>query len=100
MTEAFYRHNSADEDKKLAAELLSSGHFVLTQLRHPGAVRYEQVSSTLAYAGQAEPGTVGSDALWQVKRLTFTAAGDVTVDYAEQSAAYDKIWDNRASYSY
>lgn len=100
MSDAFYRYNSADEDKKLAAELLPNGHFVLTQLRHPGAVRYEQVSSTLAYAGQAEPGTAGSDATWQIRRLSFTPSGDVTVEYAEQSAAYDKVWDDRASYSY
>lgn len=61
---------------------------------------YDQASSTVLYAGEADPGSATSSAVWRIKRLTFSAAGDVTaVQYALIGASIC-IWDNRASLSY
>jgi hypothetical protein len=61
---------------------------------------YDEVSDLLAYAGKALPGTATSAASWQVKELTFTAGGDISVRLADGNANFDNIWDNRGSLSY
>jgi hypothetical protein len=93
----FWRNNSADEDKKLAAS--KSGGFYRLESGSPSLeVRYEQVSPTLAYVGEAEPGAATEAAVWRVKRLD-TSAGVILL-YADGTAEFDKAWDSRASYSY
>lgn len=64
------------------------------------AVRYDQVSDTVAYVGKAVAGTAGSSALWQIKKLTLGSDGDVTVEFADGNADFDNIWDNRISLIY
>jgi hypothetical protein len=61
---------------------------------------YDEVSDVLAYAGKALPGTATSAASWQIKELTFTAGGDISVRLADGNASFDNIWDNRGSLSY
>jgi hypothetical protein len=61
---------------------------------------YDEVSSVLAYAGKALPGSATSSDVWQVKELTFTAGGDISIRLADGNASFDNIWDNRGSLSY
>lgn len=64
------------------------------------ALRLEVASSTVTYLGEANEGTATSSALWQIKRLTSTSAGNLTIEYANGSTSYVHVWDNRASLSY
>lgn len=64
------------------------------------ALRFDVVDTTTSYLGKAAIGTLGSSGTWQVRRLTFTAGGGVTLEYADGDGNYDNIWDNRASLSY
>lgn len=66
----------------------------------PETTRIDVVSSTVTYLGNAQEGTATSSALWQVKRLTSTSAGNLTIEYPSGSSSYLYIWDNRASLSY
>jgi len=51
------------------------------------------------YIGNAEIGSVGSDATWQIKKLdTNTLALDKT--WADGNDNADNVWDDRASLSY
>ncbi len=53
------------------------------------------------YIGYARPNTAESAAAWQIKKLTYDANNDVTaIDFAGGNNEYDKVWDNRASYTY
>lgn len=99
MADDFYRINSADEDKKLAADVVGDRYF-LQHMNRALATRYVAVNSALAYAGEAEPGAMGSEPVWRIKRLDTAANGDVIVLYANGTASFDKVWDERASYSY
>lgn len=72
--------------------LVATGEGVITN--------YDAVSSTLAYVGKRAPGTASSEAAWQIKRLTFNSAGDVTIEVADGNLNYDNVWDNRASLIY
>ncbi|WP_169829529.1 hypothetical protein [Desulfatibacillum aliphaticivorans] len=53
------------------------------------------------YVGLAAPGSSPSSACWQIKKFTYDGSQNVTdVEFAEGSNAYDRVWDNRASYTY
>jgi hypothetical protein len=66
------------------------------------STRYDQDASTptLAYLGKAYPGAADSAASWQIQKLTFGIDGDVTITWADGNAAFDNVWDDRASLSY
>lgn len=66
------------------------------------ATRYDQDSSTptFAYLGKAPVGSATSAAAWQIQKLDFGADGDVTVTWADGDAAFNNIWDDRASLTY
>lgn len=61
-------------------------------------------NGNIEYVGSAVPGTAPSAASWQIQKLTWALSPtfyEVTqVDYADGTAAYIKIWDDRATYTY
>lgn len=66
------------------------------------AVRAEyDGTGNLIYLGQAAAETAEGDAGWLVRRIDYNAAGDVSaVKFADHSAMFNKVWDNRAGYTY
>lgn len=66
------------------------------------ATRYDQdaATPTLAYLGKAQVGAATSAAAWQIQYLAFGADGDVTVTWADGDAAFNNVWDDRASLTY
>lgn len=61
-------------------------------------LKFEQSSPTLLYLGEASPGASTSSASWRIMRID-TSSG-VHITYADNVGTFDKIWDNRASYTY
>lgn len=59
----------------------------------------DDVGAGVAYVGEADPGTAASSAAWRIKRVTETG-DDTAVEWADGTAAFTKIWDSRAGYSY
>jgi hypothetical protein len=66
------------------------------------ALRYDQDADppTVAYLGQAQPGTATAAALWRIQKLSFGVDGDVTAQWADGDADFDNVWDNRAALTY
>lgn len=62
--------------------------------------RYDQVGETIAYIGQALPGTANNAATWRIKLLTTQTDGDLSVEWADGTSEFTKVWDNRAGYTY
>lgn len=59
----------------------------------------DEASSTITYYGLASPGTATSSAKWRILRKQ--VVGNITkYRYANASAEFDQIWDNRASLDY
>lgn len=58
----------------------------------------DEASATITYVGEANPGTAASAASWRIKRLDSTSG--LLVTWAEGDSDFDKVWDDRASYSY
>lgn len=62
------------------------------------ALKLDESASPITYIGQAVPGTVGSAALWSIKRMDETSG--LVITWASGSAAFNQVWDDRASLIY
>jgi hypothetical protein len=59
----------------------------------------DEVSDTVMYVGDGDVGALTSSPTWAIRRLT-TTGNDLAVEYANGTPYFDKVWDNRASYTY
>ncbi len=57
------------------------------------------VGSDVIYKGEAAPGSLISANVWRIKKIQFIAE-DISEKWANGSAAFDKVWADRATYSY
>jgi len=76
---------------------------VLERLKAELEVQYDRLvdeDGTFTYIGEAEPGTDRTTALWRIKRIEEFPDGDIDILWANGTAAFDKIWDDRATYTY
>jgi hypothetical protein len=59
----------------------------------------DDAGSGVTYIGQAQPGTLVADASWKIKKVTETG-DDLKVEYADGTKDFDKVWNDRATYTY
>ena len=62
--------------------------------------RNDYITSETMYRGDAVPGTLESEALWQIKKIITLNNGDVSILYVLGTPDYSYIWDNRLGYTY
>lgn len=55
---------------------------------------------TYTYVGEAEPGSTIGSAQWRIKRIAEYADGSIDSLWANNTAAFDKVWNDRATYTY
>ncbi len=104
MSDAFWRRDNADLTKKLDAEELLVAGVVVHQLRvQPHAPAYlfrlDDDGAGTAYLGRALPGSSSADPVWELRKL-LTSGYNVAILWADGSGLFDKVWDDRAGYSY
>jgi hypothetical protein len=81
-----------DEDQRLEVHIMSEKEFT---------VRTEYDSeSNLIYYGEAEPGSLESEARWRIKKMTWSGSNLVDIKWANGDTLFTKIWDNRVTYNY
>ena len=56
-------------------------------------------SNKVEYVGYASPGSAGTDAAWQIQKLTYDTGNLATVRFAGK-AQFNQAWDSRASLTY
>jgi hypothetical protein len=59
----------------------------------------DEVSDTITYIGEANPGTSDSVPKWRIKRIE-TVGTVIKIRWADASSDFNKIWDDRASLTY
>jgi hypothetical protein len=52
------------------------------------------------YVGESIPGTATTAAGWRIKKITEDVSGDMTILWANGSADFTQIWDNRTTLNY
>ena len=52
------------------------------------------------YIGLAAPGTLTSEAKWQIRKLTYSGDNPTQIKYANGSPNFNQIYDDRASLTY
>lgn len=57
------------------------------------------VGSDVIYKGEAAPGSVGTAPVWRIKKIQFVGE-DISEKWANGTAAFDKVWVDRATYTY
>jgi hypothetical protein len=59
----------------------------------------DETNGLIVYKGYAIPGTRGTDPFWAIQRVT-NDDGVLSYHWASGNKSFDKIWDNRSTYSY
>lgn len=68
-------------------------------IENSNKVLIDEASSTITYVGNAAVGSDESSSVWVIRKLTQT--GTVfSVEFAEWSTSFNKIWNDRATYTY
>lgn len=62
--------------------------------------RVDFITDSLLYRGEALPGTQTNEPEWRIRRLTIASDCDVTEEWANGNANFDKVWDDRLSLTY
>jgi len=63
-------------------------------------MRIEYSGANPVYVGEAKPGIATDEKGWRIKKITYDGDNPTQIDWAEGNRNFDKIWDNRATYSY
>lgn len=78
---------------------VASLNALITEMTTQYSLEYDYVDSTTSYRGEAEPGSATSAAAWRISKIT-VSGDDLTITWADGSADFNQIWDDRASLSY
>lgn len=62
--------------------------------------RIDFINDNLLYRGEAEVGSSEASALWRIRKITIGIDGDIVETWASGSADFNKIWADRATYTY
>lgn len=62
--------------------------------------RIEFSGANPIYIGFAYSGASTADAVWKIKKLTWSGSTPTASGFPNASPSYTFIWDNRASYAY
>ena len=62
-------------------------------------VNHEEIDADTEYIGEANPGTLDSQAGWFIYKRT-VSGGIEKVRFAGGSRKFNKVWNDRANYSY
>lgn len=54
----------------------------------------------ITYIGEADPGTATSSATWRIKRITDNGGDDLDIEWADGTADFSKVWDDRLTFTY
>lgn len=63
-----------------------------------GALKLDQVTSTLFYVGEATIAAPTSSPIWRIRKID-TSTG-VDIKWADGNSNFDNVWDNRSSLTY
>lgn len=76
------------------------GFTALSQEEEVYAKRTDIFNDSIMYKGEAQVGTVNSAGTWRIRKIVIEIDGDISETWANGTANFDKVWDNRLTYTY
>ena len=76
---------------------------VINSVKDELALKYTKmidVAGSLTYIGEANPGSDPAAAVWRISVLNETGTPDSNLKWADGTAEFTKIWNNRVGYTY
>jgi len=71
-----------------------------TLINNEFTVKMQYSGWKLIYKGEAQPGTATSASHWRISKMFYSGENQTDVKWAEGTNEFNKIWDNRTTYSY
>jgi hypothetical protein len=62
--------------------------------------RIDFITDNEMYKAEATVGSLNSAASWRIRKITIALDSDIIETWADGNALFDKVWDNRLSYTY
>ena len=62
--------------------------------------RTDFITDELLYRGEADPGSIESDPVWRIRKITISLDGDVSEEWADGNANFDNVWADRLALTY
>ncbi len=62
--------------------------------------RIDFISDNELYRGEAAVGSLVTNPVWRIRKIVMAGDGDVAETWANGTAEFDKVWNNRLSYNY
>lgn len=75
---------------------------IIERLQVGMEVQYDRLVDTegdFIYIGEAVPGSARDAAVWRIKRV-YEIGDDIEIIWADNSASFDKVWNDSATYEY
>ena len=63
------------------------------------SIRLHEVNPFLSYLGKANPGSLETDAVWQLQKIE-TIDGTLSITYPEGEHSFNFVWAAHESYTY
>jgi hypothetical protein len=83
-----------------AARMNNIEQGILNASEYGFTIRLDEVSSTISYVGEADPGSAEGAAVWRIKKVDMTDPDLAAVTFADGDSNFDNIWNDRLSYIY
>jgi len=74
--------------------------FIVQNSERPLSQNIAYSGTNPVYIGEASPGMISSEAKWRIKKLLYSGSQVIGTVWANGNAEFDKVWDDRTSYSY
>jgi hypothetical protein len=62
--------------------------------------RVDFINDNIIYRAEASVGTANSASLWRIRLITISTDGDIVETWAGGTDAFNKVWDDRLTYTY
>ncbi len=97
---SIYMKDSGENWQRTSSSPGQAGWSILGEGTVTNTHRTDWISDDEFYYGEASPGSLESDGVWMIKKVTFASDDDMTELFADGDPNFDNIWDNRAGLSY
>jgi len=95
---ALIGHSKVGDDAETRQIIVIDGGIATADVEYDTLI--DEASATVTYIGKCAAGSVATtdEAIWKIKKIDSTSG--TKISFADGSTSFNKIWDDRATYTY